>query len=269
MKAEGKRILLTRGRLILLGKALGICAALVGAKLLMNLQAYDQLMSGTLMSGLVAGVFFTIAAVFGGVLADFKEAEKIPGELAAILKSLHRDARAAYLNDEPRARALQDKIRQVLEVVLANFDHNTWKMREINIAIESVVGGIDEMTGQAAAAPYVLRMRSDLNGVEKICNRIETIIETSFIPAAYIVSWVATGIVLVTLLITRTESSYESVVIYGAVAFILVALNLLIRDMDNPFETGGKSAADVDLSHLRKLQKLLADNGPENGEAGK
>ena len=58
-------------------------------------------------------------------------------------------------------------------------------------------------------------------------------------------------------------------VIYGAVSFILVALNLLVRDMDNPFETGGKSAADVDLAHLRKLEKLLADDKIGGAASGK
>jgi predicted membrane chloride channel (bestrophin family) len=247
------------GRLILLGKAIGIVVILIGLKLMLDWLNLDLIPSGPVTSGLVAGVIFTIAAVFTGVLADFKEAEKIPGELAATLKSLYREAHANYAHDETRARGTQDNIRNLLEVILSNFDRNTWKMREINIAIDHLDEDIDYLAAHGVPAPYVVRMRSELNAIDKMCNRIETMIETSFIPAAYMVAWIATVVVLLALLFTRMDSSVGEFVVFGAVAFILVALNLLIRDMDNPFETGGKSAADVDLSHLRKLQKLLKE----------
>lgn len=38
---------------------------------------------------------------------------------------------------------------------------------------------------------------------------------------------------------------------------MLLSILALIKDMDNPFEVGKNSYADVDLSHLRKLEKYL------------
>jgi hypothetical protein len=41
------------------------------------------------------------------------------------------------------------------------------------------------------------------------------------------------------------------------VTFLITGILLLIRDMDNPFETGGKGSAEVDLKHIHKLDKYL------------
>jgi len=41
------------------------------------------------------------------------------------------------------------------------------------------------------------------------------------------------------------------------VTFLIMGILLLIRDMDNPFETGGTGSADVDLSHIYELDKYL------------
>ena len=41
------------------------------------------------------------------------------------------------------------------------------------------------------------------------------------------------------------------------VTFLITGILVLIKDMDNPFETGGAGSADVDLSHIYKLDKYL------------
>ena len=46
----------------------------------------------TLTGTFFGGVFFTISIIFTGVMTDFKEAEKIPGEMAVLLKAMHADA---------------------------------------------------------------------------------------------------------------------------------------------------------------------------------
>ena len=46
----------------------------------------------TLTGTFFGGVFFTISIIFTGAMTDFKEAEKIPGEMAVLLKAMHADA---------------------------------------------------------------------------------------------------------------------------------------------------------------------------------
>jgi len=49
-------------------------------------------------------------------------------------------------------------------------------------------------------------------------------------------------------------------VIIFTVTFLITGILLLIKDMDNPFETGGAGSADVDLSHIYKLDKYLKNH---------
>ena len=43
----------------------------------------------------------------------------------------------------------------------------------------------------------------------------------------------------------------------GVISLILISLILLIKDMDDPFEVGKKTYADIDLSLMYKLEERL------------
>jgi acyl CoA:acetate/3-ketoacid CoA transferase alpha subunit len=59
----------------------------------------------TLTGTFFGGVFFTISIVFTGAMTDFKEAEKIPGEMAVILKAMHADAMLISPKEAERGQA--------------------------------------------------------------------------------------------------------------------------------------------------------------------
>jgi len=69
-------------------KALGIVAILLVVKLIVDRFNLDVIAVSPVITGIVAGVIFTIAIIFTGVLSDYKESEKIPGDLASSIKSL-------------------------------------------------------------------------------------------------------------------------------------------------------------------------------------
>ena len=100
-------------------------------------------------------------------------------------------------------------------------------------------------------------MRNELNNIEKISNRIDTIEETSFLPSAYALSQVAVIFVMLILLFSIVDPYVIGMAIIFTVTFLITGILVLIKDMDNPFETGGAGSADVDLSHIYKLDKYL------------
>jgi hypothetical protein len=83
--------------------------------------------------------------------------------------------------------------------------------------------------------------------------------ETSFIPAAYAISELATAAAIVLLMFIKLDPLYEGLVVFLAFSALLISLNLLIRDMDNPFEVGEDSHADVDMVLLWKLEDYLEE----------
>ena len=100
-------------------------------------------------------------------------------------------------------------------------------------------------------------MRNELANIDRISNRIETIKETTFIPAAYNVAQLAVVAAILTLLFTNIDRFIDGIIMTGVISLILISLILLIKDMDDPFEVGKKTYADIDLSLIYKLEERL------------
>jgi hypothetical protein len=142
-------------------------------------------------------------------------------------------------------------------VIINQFESNKWKQKEIAEIIEKIDDDINAMAAKNMAPPYVIKMRNELNNIEKISNRIDTIEETNFLPSAYALSQVAVSLVVFILLFSMIDPYVIGMVIVFTVTFLIAGILVLIKDMDNPFETGGTGSADVDLSHIYKLDQYL------------
>ena len=238
-------------------RVLCIVAVLVGIKLVIDYFTLDVIVTSPVITAIVAGVIFTIAIIFSGVLSDYKESEKIPGELAASIKSLYRDTGVLLKIDEPLARHIREHIIELIDTLMDNFKNNRWKLGEINPVTNKIDSDINTAYDKGLPPPMVVKMRNELAAIDRLIYRVEIIMETSFIPAAYHISVIAISAVLLTLLFTKMDPYYEGILLFGSVAFVLIGLMMLIMDMDNPFEYGNNSAADVDLKILFKLKDCI------------
>jgi predicted membrane chloride channel (bestrophin family) len=244
---------------ILIAKSGCIVVALVVLKLIVDHFNLDVIGTSPVVTAIVAGVIFTIAIVFSGVLTDYKESEKIPGDLAAAIKSLYRDTGVLKKIDEPLCHHIRKHILELLDTLTANFRNNRWRLREINPALGRIDEDINTAYEKGLPPPMLVKMRNELTTIDKIVYRIEIIMETSFIPAAYHISIIAISCVLLILMFTKMDPYYEGVLLFGSVSFVLISLMMLIQDMDNPFEYGKNSAADVDLKILFKLKDCIEE----------
>ena len=94
-------------------------------------------------------------------------------------------------------------------------------------------------------------------------NRIDVIIRTDFIPAAYALAEVATVGVIVLMIFIKMDPYIEGVIIFAVIVTMLIGLLLLIKDMDNPFEFGSHTYADVDIETLVYLDTYFDDQDAE------
>ncbi len=217
----------------------------------------DIISIGPFFSPLIAGVVFTIAIILGSVLADYKESEKIPGELAASIKSLYKDTRLIQVKDKEIVAEMQSHIKDLLHVINSNFRQNKWKLTKINEATSNIDEDIIRLAKMGVAPQFLVKFRIELTNIEKISNRVEIIIETTFIPIAYTIAQLATAMLLSAFIFLKIEPFYEGIVALGGISFLLISLLLLIKDMDNPFEVDKDSYANVDLKILFKLEEYM------------
>lgn len=211
------------------------------------------------ISALVGGVIFTIAIIFAGVLADYKESEKIPAELAASIKALYKDSGIIPLADKTLTAKLRIHTRELLRTINEHFRQNRWDIGAINAAMDAINEDIIQLAERGVAPQFVVKLRSELTNIDRISNRIKTITETTFILAAYALAQVAVAAVVGLLLFIKTEPYYVGPAIIGATSTLLIGILMLIKDMDNPFEVGKNTYADVDLSLLWQLEEDLKE----------
>jgi hypothetical protein len=234
-------------------KAVVIMLILLVPRTLIDFYGLDVVPINTVVGAFITGAIFTIAIIFTGTFTDFKESEKMGGEIAASLKALYNDSRVLPLADEAPARVFRAHIRDLHRTIQTGFSKNTWNLSDINREMDKINNDIRNLSYLNVAPPLIAKLRNELGLLDKITNRIEVIIRTEFIPAAYALAEVATGGVILILLFLEMDPYLVGVLIFAVISSMLIGLVLLIHDMDNPFETGSNTYADVDLETLNYL----------------
>jgi hypothetical protein len=240
--------------------ALGISVVLLVARFIIDTLNLDLISINTVIGSFVGAAIFTIAIILAGTMTDFKESERIPGELATALKNLYHDSRLIQLGDREPVIVMQRHIRELVEVINGNFRNNEWNLRrDIIPAMDAINDDLARLAELNVPPNFLVKISSELSAVDRLANRIEIIMETSFIPAAYAIAELATAGVILILLFIKLDPYFEGLVVITVISALLIALLLLIRDMDNPFEVGRQSYADVDMRLLWQLEEYLMD----------
>jgi hypothetical protein len=225
---------------------------LLGLKSVLHFLNLEVISVGPVITALVAGVFFVIAIILSGVLSDFKESEKIPGELTVSIEALYKDT--WLLGNDGAVAEMLKHVRELTHIITTNFERKgSWKLTEVNAVIDQIDEDIRNFAGGNSPTALMLKLRNELGNIKRLSNRVEVIKEVSFLPTGHAIAEFATGCALLVMLLLKIEPFYEGLVLSGAIAIILISVVLLIKDMDNPFE----GYAKIDLSHLHKLDKYL------------
>jgi hypothetical protein len=250
----------------LIAIALGISLLLLVVRIIVDTLQLDVISVNTIIGSFVGAAIFTIAIILAGTITDFKESEKIPGELASAIKNLYHDSRLIQLEDMHPITELQAHIRGLLKVINDNFRNNVWNLRaEITPAMDAVNDDIARLAERNVPPQFLVKLRTELSAVDRLSNRVEIIMETSFIPAAFAIAELATAGVIFVLMFVKLDPYYEGLVVFTVITALLIALLFLIRDMDNPFEVGKESYADVDMRLLWQLEEYFRQRETDSG----
>ena len=228
-----------------------IILALLIARLIIDIFKIDVLTETSLIGCFIGGTLFVIAITLAGVLSDFKESEKLIDDLAACIKNIY-----SY-GDVLSAPKMQTHIKELLHILILNFSKGIYNYQEIALMTNELKKDLVSLKKRGVDSQYMTALLTELANIDRISNRIDTIAVTSFVPASYVVSDISVGASILLLLFVKLDTLCQSLALVGAVSFILITLLVLIRDMDNPFDFGDTSIADVDTSILSLLEENL------------
>ncbi|MEI6842142.1 MAG: hypothetical protein WCK53_12815, partial [Methanomicrobiales archaeon] len=105
-------------------KAVILTLILLIPRTIIDFYGLDGIPINTVVGAFISGAIFTIAIIFTGTFTDFKESEKVGGELAAALKALYNDSRVLPLADEAPAGVFRTHVRDLHRTIYKCFMEN-------------------------------------------------------------------------------------------------------------------------------------------------
>jgi hypothetical protein len=242
-------------------------ALLLALKSAAHFLGWEVITVNTLFSGIVAANVFLMGFLLSGVLADYKEAEKLPAEVAACLENLGQEIRGSGVGKPevgvgPALTAVSNLSVSIIE----------WFHRRLDT--QGLVALIDDLTVKFAELEprtqvgYIARFRQEQSNLRRTIMRIDTIRGTEFVAAGYLLVNTITLLLCAGLILAGLEPFYESLFTTGVIAFLLIFLLTLIRDLDNPFGYDDRfSGTDVSLWPIKKsIARLAALAGVRKGQ---
>ncbi len=210
-------------------------AAVIGLKLLVHRLGLEIIPLNAIFSALIGATVFLIGFLISGVLSDYKESERLPGEISSIVLTMVDEIAFVRLKcgDDAFARERLGKARDLI-VCIRNWFHKEAKTGELMSRIEDLSAEF-ALLERHTPPNYIARLKQEQNNLRKIITRIHTIRETDFIFSGYFIASTTTLLLIAGMIFLRLEPFSESLFFVGLVTYLLLFLLRLIRDLDNPF----------------------------------
>jgi predicted membrane chloride channel (bestrophin family) len=253
----------------LMRKAALVVVVVVAGKFAAHWLGWEIISLNPLFSGIVAANVFLMGFLLSGVLTDYKESERLPGELAASIEAITDEVETLW--ETKQVTASRDCLRHLLVLVESI---NLWFSKKESTS--TVILQITKLNHYFAKldshlpANFVVRLKQEQSNLRRMIIRIHTIRETSFIPSGYVISETITLLIVVGLILAKIDPFYESLFFVGLITFLFSFLGLLIRDLDNPFGYyDAASSEDVSLKPLADTAFRLRSAASEHRDCRK
>jgi hypothetical protein len=237
----------------ILTKTLLIVLVCLGLKILIHRLDWEWVSNLGMLNALLGGVVFTLAILLAATLADFKESERIVGELASQLRSLHWDM--AFIVPPAVLPQAMGNLRSLTGAILENLRRGKdWKSEPLYKELDALNRYAHDAGRAGASTAQVRTVQVWLGNIIRIVDRTGVIMQTNFVRAGYALAGVAVFALIIAFVGARLEPFYESLYLFGFGCFLLVGLFLLIWDLDNPFH----GDARISPQQLEALEEFLA-----------
>lgn len=204
---------------------------------------------------IITATALVIGFMLAGIMADYKEGEKLPGELACALQSIddciHADLTHLSEADFATLRQINDK----LYTSVMNWLFNRESAENSYALMQKIIVSTD------SSVAFKNNVLKSIDALRRNITRLDVIRRTDFIQTGYALLEVFVTITLGLLVFANFKNPIAQYVVVGAISLVYVYMIRLIRDLDNPFDykqDGSFSgAAEVDHFPLTEARKRL------------
>jgi predicted membrane chloride channel (bestrophin family) len=219
---------------------------------------YEFLNLNALFTAIISANIFLIGFLISGTLVDYKESERLPGDLAASIETMADEGLIIYKNNKSQeAKNFLQKLSLFNKFLIDWFYR---KERTENIMKKLLSFNDDFLAFESQTqANFIVRLKQEQNTIRKMLNRIHTIRETSFLGSGYAIAEIITFTLIMGLIFIKMNPFYESVFFVSFVSFILIYMIYFIKDLDNPFDYSEEDSLldEISLKPILDSQKRI------------
>jgi hypothetical protein len=203
-------------------------------------------------SPIITATALVIGFMLAGIMADYKEGEKLPGEMACALQVIG-DCIQMEIEQMTEAESATLKQHYVnLQTVVMNWLLNRETAQNSYLALR------DFFTIPGTSANFKSNIRLHIDGLRRNITRVDVIRRTDFIQTGYALLEVFVTITLGLLVMANFKTVIAQYVVVGSISLVYIYMIRLIRDLDNPFDYAVDGscagAAEVEYFPLTEIQ---------------
>lgn len=237
-----------------------IVLLLSAIKVVVHYFGFEVLELNRLLTSGIGGAIFIIGFLLSSILADYKEAERIPADIRTAIEAIQGDLQC-FAADRPEfdLAACRRILIAILDKLRTGLGHASDHKN-----IPPVLDEIDGLTpifgrleGMGMAANFVVRLRTNQDLLRRSMLRIYHIQRVEFVPSVHVLVQTLVLSIIVMMLLLKTEGDPASAILFGFISYMFVYALYLIRLLEQPFAKGHGSFDDVSFFLLNELEMKL------------
>jgi predicted membrane chloride channel (bestrophin family) len=239
-------------------KVLPLVLVILGLKLGLHEFGWEIISISSLFSSIISANIFLLGFLLAGTLSDYKESERLPGQLASSIETISDEIEITYKNKKAKeAKEAYKHLTTFLDTL-----HKWFYKKAETEELFDQLNGFNKyfLAFEKLTQPnFIVRLKQEQNALRNMITRVQTIRDTDFVSVGYAIAEITTFLLTIGFLFTKFEPFYESVFFVGVATFLMLYMIALIKDLDNPFDyyEGENEAAHVSLEPLVDVQKRL------------
>lgn len=207
-------------------------------------------------SALLAAVTFIAALLLNGVLGDYNTSRLMPLQIVNSVAAMQDCVRLGCATcPDYDAKPWWSQLAGLVDAILGwlQADRPFTDIEQALVQLTPLMADLQQQT-PIAIAP---RLQAEQSQIRVAVNNIQQIRDVDFLkPANALLESFWSG-AIVTLLLVKSPTLSESVLVPGLIFLVFTYLLLLILDLENPFQYDGKSSVAIDLSLLEQCRTQL------------
>ena len=221
---------------------------------------FEFLELNALLTSGIGGAIFIIGFLLSSILADYKEAERIPADIRTSIEAIDGDLESfAAVNKDFDLRECRQILLATIDKLRAGLSHarNHKYIPPVLEELAKLTPIFGRLEGMGMAANFVVRLWTTQDVLRRSMLHIYQIQRVEFVPSVHVLVQTLVFSIVITMLFLKTEGDPASAMMFGFISSMFIYALYLVRLLEQPFARGHGSLDDVSFFLFDELEERL------------